>query len=213
MNLLIFGATGGTGAQFLTQALERGHAVRVLVRNPDRLQMRLDEEAVVIGDIQDAAAVDAAFAKPVDAVISALGIYCSKPCTDLSDGTRIIMEAMQRHGVRRIGVVSSLGAGDSRGQGSFIPRLIQRTTLRHTLDDKDRQEALLRDSTLEWVVVRPPRLTNGPALDNTVVWQGDTPDDIRLSWKTSRATVATLLLDAIEHGQHIGEALNISEPA
>lgn len=212
MKLTVFGATGRTGQEIVRQALDRGHSLTALVRDESRLAELNGALQLVHGDMLDAGAVDRLLGKPADAVISALGFFHREPSTDLSDGTRNIVDAMRRNAVRRLGVVTSLGAGDSRGQGNLLARLIQKFQLSHVLDDKERQEAVVRDSGLDYTIVRPPRLTNrvGNAGD-LVVWQGDTPGAPRLTWTASRSAIAELLLDAIENGRYVKCAINVSE--
>jgi len=213
MQLTIFGATGKTGMRLVQQALDAGHAVRAFVRDPAKLSISHDKLQAVQGDILDAASVDAALSQPADAVLSALGIFHREPKTDLSDGTANVISAMQKHGIKRLGVVSSLGAGDSAGQGNFLARNLQKFLLSHVLADKERQEQLIMSSGLDWTIVRPPQLTDDDRIcEKVVAWVGPTPKGARLTWKTSRATVAGFLLKAVAQGSHIGEAVNISEP-
>ena len=213
MRLLVLGATGKTGARIVEQALDRGHAVTAFVRDPNKMIISHSDLQIVAGNILDPKSMEAAFAEPVDAVISALGIFHREPRTDLSDGTRNVLEAMKRHGVRRLAVVSSLGAGDSRGQGNFLARNLQRMLLSHVIDDKDRQEADVQASGLEWTIVRPPQLTDNAAIRKDLAcWTGPTPKQPKLTWKTSRASVAGFILDAVEQGLYIQQAVNISEP-
>ena len=212
MNILVFGATGKTGQQIVRQALERGHDVRAFVRDPSRLETHA-RLAAVTGDILDPASVERAFDTPVDAVISALGIFHREPRTDLSEGTRSVVRAMEQHGVNRFVVVSSLGVGDSAGQGNLLARGLQKMLLSHVLDDKTRQEQIIADSSLDWTVVRPPQLTDEDRIVKEVVaWQGPSPRQPKLTWKTSRATVANFVLDAVESGENSRVAVNISEP-
>jgi hypothetical protein len=120
---------------------------------------------------------------------------------------------MKRHGVPRLVVVSSLGAGDSRGQGSLLARVLQKFLLRHVLDDKTRQEELIARSGLTTTVFRPPQLTDEEQQrDDLVLWTGPPPKQ-RLSWKVSRATVARYVLDAITSGGYSDKPMNMSEPA
>src|SRR4030095_5147232 len=72
--------------------------------------------------------------------------------------------AMARHNVRRLICVTGIGAGDSKGHGGFLyDRILQPVFMKSIYEDKDRQEAQIRDSTLDWTIVRPAALTNGPA--------------------------------------------------
>lgn len=114
--VLIVGATGGTGRQLVAQALERGHAVTALVRNPSRFQVEHPHLTVIHGDVRDYASVETAM-RGQEAVLSALGhkrfFY---PTRILSDGTRNILRAMETHGVPRLVCETSLGIGDSAGR-------------------------------------------------------------------------------------------------
>lgn len=211
-HVMVFGATGKTGRQIVQQALDRGLGVTAFVRDPAKLAIGHSRLETVTGDILDAAAVDAALARRPDAVISALGIFQREPSTALSEGTAHVLAAMKAHGVARLVVVSSLGAGDSRGQGSLLARALQRFLLRHVLDDKTRQEQLIASSGIAATVLRPPQLTDDPGIrDDVVLWSGPAPRR-RLTWKVSRATVAKYVLDAAERGEPAGRPLNMSEP-
>jgi nucleoside-diphosphate-sugar epimerase len=158
--------------------------------------------------------VDRAVAIRPDAVVSALGITIKQDgITPLADGTRLLLAAMARHGVRRLVVVSSLGAGDSRGQGNLLARLIQKYLLRRTLDDKTAQEALIAAAPVDATVFRPPQLTDtGQVRDDIVLWSGPQPRR-RLTWKVPRATVARYALDAVLTDRHPPGTYNMSEPA
>ena len=215
MRIILFGATGKTGLCFVEQALAHGHTVTAFLRDPAKLPVEHPKLHKVVGDIQDRASIDKALAEaePFDVAISALGIFHREPRTELSSGTKNVLAALQAHGVPRIGVVSSLGAGDSKGQGNFLARNLQRFLLSHVLDDKGRQEALIRNSGLQWTIARPPQLTDDPAIRTDLFeWQGPVPKGAKLTWKVSRASVAAFILAAIEKGSHINQVVNISEP-
>ncbi len=211
--IIVFGATGKLGLQVLRQALDLGFDVTAFVRDPARLVMQHPKLHVVTGDILDAGSVERGLASGYDAVISALGIFHREPRTELSDGTANIVRAMEKHGITRLVVVSSLGAGDSKGQGNLLARGLQRLLLRHVLVDKDRQEALVAASSLTWTILRPPQLTDEPtARADLVAWSGP-PSREKKSWKTSRASVARAALEAVSKGKYLRQAVNISEPA
>jgi uncharacterized protein YbjT (DUF2867 family) len=122
----------------------------------------------IAGDALDARAVSAAVAG-ADAVIETLGTL-TDPRTMLwgtrlfSDATRILVDAMQARGLKRLVAVTGLGAGDSRGRlGLLYDNLIFPLALKRIYDDKDVQEQMIRASGLEWTIVRPGLLRNGPA--------------------------------------------------
>ena len=211
--IMVLGATGKTGTQIVRQALESGHDVSALVRDPARLAINDPKLKVVTGDVLDSASVERALAGGYDAVISALGVFHREPRTELSRGTVNVIRAMQQHGISRLVVVSSLGAGDSKGQGSLLARVLQRFLLKHVLADKDRQEAAIMASDLEWTILRPPQLTDEPGIrDDLVVWSGAATREKR-TWKVSRASVARAALQAVTGPRYLRQAVNLSDPA
>ncbi len=161
--LLIVGATGGTGRELLARALGRGFEVTALVRNPSRLRFEHPHLTVVQGDVLDPASVETAM-RGQEAVLCALGhkrfFY---PARILSEGTENILRAMESHAVRRLVCVTSLGIGDAAGRlGLLYTLFLIPAILPFYFWDKARQERLIATSNLDWVIVRPGALTNGP---------------------------------------------------
>lgn len=90
-------------------------------------------------------------------------LILTRRTTALSEGTRNIVRAMEKHGVRRLICESSLGVADSKGRlGIFYNLILVPLLLRGMFADKAAQEQLIQASTLDWVIVRPSSLTNGP---------------------------------------------------
>lgn len=166
MKILVIGATGGTGQAIVREALAKGHAVTALVRSEAKARPLLPGTALVEGDARDQAALTRAV-EGCDAAISALGtrkIRLVGKVTLMSEGTRALVTAMNERGVRRLVCITGLGAGDSAGHGGFVyDRLIKPVLLRTIYQDKDRQEAIIRASGLDWTIVRPTVLTDKPA--------------------------------------------------
>ena len=162
MKVLVLGATGGTGRLIVRDAVVRGHSVVALVRSTARAD--LPGVDMIEGDARDEGALMRAL-DGCDAVISALGTGMGfRKVTLLTVATQALVTAMTRNGVRRLVCISALGVGDSRGHGGFVfDRLFQPLLLSHAYKDKDRQEAAIRASSLDWVVVRPAMLTDDPA--------------------------------------------------
>src|SRR3990172_4412879 len=163
MNVLIVGATRGIGFELLRQALEHQHTVTVLARSPHQLSINPQRIKVVKGDILDPNAVETATAGQ-DAVCCSIGTGPTwKPVAVFSEGTKNLLQAMQKHGVKRLICVTGIGAGDSKGHGGFLyHRIFNPLLLRSIYADKDRQEALIKASNVDWVIVRPGFLTDGP---------------------------------------------------
>jgi putative NADH-flavin reductase len=163
MRIAVFGATGGTGREVVKQALAAGHQVTALVRDPARLDIVHAELVVVAGSVLEAAPVLQAL-QGTDAAIVSLGNTANNPDYVVSQGTQVILDAIgQLGGPRRMVVVSSIGVGDSKDQVPFAFKMLMKTVLRRAMEDKERQEALVKASGLDWTIVRPGGLTDGPA--------------------------------------------------
>jgi uncharacterized protein YbjT (DUF2867 family) len=166
MRVLVLGATGGTGRATVRQLRQLGHLPVALVRSAGKAGEV--DATLVEGDARDEAALDGALAN-CDAVISALGTPASpfRQVTLLSVATRSLVAAMRRRGVRRLVVITGIGAGDSRGHGGFLfDRILMPLLLRKVYADKDRQEAIVAGSGLDWVLVRPAILNDKPRRGN-----------------------------------------------
>jgi uncharacterized protein YbjT (DUF2867 family) len=165
MKLALFGATGLTGGRVVTQALEQGHEVVALVRDPRRLSLQHPRLAVLAGNPTQLADVEGCL-QGADVVIHCLGLGGKgdgQPTTLISDAVKAALDAMVKHGVPRIVCMSNVGAG---GSGTWfanrvvIPLFLP--WLSPIIDDKDRMEAALRASSVEWVSVRLPNIVEGP---------------------------------------------------
>ncbi|GJE82211.1 NAD(P)-dependent oxidoreductase [Methylorubrum thiocyanatum] len=200
--ILVLGATGGTGRLIVAQSLARGYDVTALVRSPGKAKS-LPGAKLVVGDARDPKVLREAL-RGRDAVVSALGTPASpfREVTLLSEATRTLVGAMRDEGVARLVAVTGIGAGDSRGHGGFaFDRLILPLLLRHVYADKDRQEDIVRQSGLDWVLVRPTVLSNKPgrgavrALVDLAGFHGGS---------IAREDVARFVLDQVETDAWIG---------
>jgi uncharacterized protein YbjT (DUF2867 family) len=203
--ILIVGATGGTGRQLVTQALERGYAVTALVRDPSRLQVDHPQLTVIQGDVLDGDSVVAAM-RGQEAVLSALGHrrYFS-PTRILSEGTRNILRAMESHGVPRLVCETSLGIGDSAGRmGLYYTFFVIPVILPLYFWDKARQERLIAASNVEWVIVRPGVLTNGDKRGRSR--HGRHVGNFLWTVRVSRADVADFMLNQLAEDSYLRSA-------
>jgi uncharacterized protein YbjT (DUF2867 family) len=161
--ILVLGATGATGRLIVNQAVARGYDVTVLVRSVEKAR-DITGAKLIVGDARDETALRAAL-KGREAVVSALGTPVSpfREVTLLSTATRALVSAMKAEQVSRLVCITGMGAGDSAGHGGFIAdNVIFPLLLKKVYADKDRQEAIVRDSGLDWVLVRPSILNNKP---------------------------------------------------
>lgn len=200
MRIAVFGASGATGRHVVDQALEAGHAVRVLVRNPAALDVRHERLEVVVGDVGQARRVEDVV-RGQDAVISALGTNRRGPVSVCSDGAAAILEAMDKYDVRRLVVVSAHGTAESRDSSLYA--LLVWASVGHKMWDKERMEELIRASDVDWAIVRPPALTEGP---RTGAYRTGTDLPIRLTSKISRADLAEFLLREAVEEAYVREA-------
>jgi putative NADH-flavin reductase len=203
--VLIVGATGGTGLELLAQALERGHVVTALVRDPSRLRIEHPQLRVVQGDVLDYASVEAAM-RGQEAVVSALGhkkfFY---PTRILSEGTRNLLRAMETHNVPRLVCETALGIGNSAGRmGLYYTLFVIPVILPFYFWDKTRQEKVIAASKTEWVIVRPGVLTNGKKRGSYRC--GPRLGSFFWTVRISRADVAAFMLSQLTDDTYLGTA-------
>ena len=162
MKILVFGASGGTGRELVTQALEQGHVVTAFLRDPVKMNdIQHANLSLVSGDVLDPLAVANAV-QGQEAVLVTIGAG-PKRTTIREEGTRNVVNAMQDSGVKRLLCMSSLGVGDSRSNLPFFTRyVVVGMFLRHAFADHENQEIVVMNSTLDWTLVRPPHLKDGP---------------------------------------------------
>lgn len=164
MKILILGATGATGRLIVSAAVAKGYDVVALVRSKAKAADLVGAE-LIEGDARDPASLKRAIAG-CDAVVSSLGTAMSpfKEVTLLSTATRALVDVMTEQNILRLVCITGLGAGDSRGHGGFFfDRLFLPLMLRKVYEDKDRQEDVIRASTLDWTIVRPTVLNDKSA--------------------------------------------------
>lgn len=162
---------------------------------------------MVRGNVLDAAAVTRAVSGQ-EAILVSIGAG-SKRTTVREDGTRIIVEAMELAGVQRLICQSSLGVGDSRSNLPFLTKHIMVSIfLRHAFADHERQEAVVKQSTLDWTIVRPPYLTDGPRTGS--YRHGFSTTDRRIQGKLSRADAADFMLKQLPDAAYIRRTCGVS---
>jgi putative NADH-flavin reductase len=222
MKLTIFAATGGIGRHLLAQAVAAGHDVTAVARHPENLPTELTRAdptgPAVVGTVTtvtadlsrpDPAALDAAVAD-ADAVLSGLGPRTKADAGIASAGTRAIVEALQAAGTRRLVVVSAAPIGTvasadrpapprhDPGDGFVMRHVLAPITkkiLAEHYADLAEMEDLVRDSGLDWTIVRPPRLTDKPL---TARYRTAREQNVRRGLTISRADVAHLMLALVD---------------
>jgi putative NADH-flavin reductase len=192
MKLLIFGATRGTGYELIEQALGRGHQVTAFARDPGKIEIRHENLEVIQGDVLDPGSVERAV-KGMEVVLSAIGAPPSSKDPVRSEGTRNIVRAMERFGVRRFISLSTHGVGDTRGTlPPLYKYILVPIFLRRVFADHEVQENYIRESHLDWTIVRPTALTDGRRTGS--YRHGFSAAERNLKNKISRADVADFML-------------------
>ena len=164
MKLTIFGATGNLGLQLVTKALEEGHEVTAVVRNPAKLTLRSPLLHIVQADVTDPDAILPTL-DHADVVISAIGPNGNEVTTICQDSAKSIVTAMEKAGVRRLLWTSGSMIADD-GDNFFMRNIAKpmvRKLMSNVADGMTKAEAVIHNSRLDWTVVRPPRLTDKPA--------------------------------------------------
>jgi putative NADH-flavin reductase len=207
MDIAVFGATGASGRAVVAEALGRGHRVTALVRDPDKISVEHENLRLITGNVLDGATVEQVVAGQ-DAVVSLLGAGMRR--TSLrTEGTRRIVEAMERTGVKRLISQSVFGLGDSHGK---LPRywklLVKPLLLRNAYRDHEGQEAVVAASDLNWTITRPVSLRDREPTGDYQHGPAGAMNGITL--KIGLSDLARFTLDQLESDQYVREMPGIS---
>ncbi|MBT8451526.1 MAG: SDR family oxidoreductase [Deltaproteobacteria bacterium] len=214
--VLVVGASGGTGRATIDALLKRGHRVTAFSRHAESLEIDSDRVTLHNGDATNPDDVDRAVAGH-DAVIITLGITenpirvrlfgAAKTPNDVrSAGTRTVIAAMQKHGVRRLVVQSSYGVGETRGGLRWLDRMFFGLLLKPQIADTEVQELEVRESGVDWVLAQPVHLTDDESREMPFASaEGQVRD-----WKISRKGVAEFLAFAAQAPEYVGQSVALS---
>ncbi|HEX6150215.1 NAD(P)-binding oxidoreductase [Nocardioides sp.] len=219
MKVLVVGASRGTGAAVVAELARRGHLVTAFARSAGRDGQGHEEVRYVAGDVLDPDELRKAMVGQ-DAVAVTLGIpdnpfrvrltrRASSPLDIRSRGTRAVIDAMIEHGVPRLVVQSTYGIGETYAQLPISLKLFFTLAIRPQVKDQERQEQLVRESSLAWTIVRPVLLNDEPTTSPAHVGM----DDRVPTMSVSRRQVAEVTADELESGERAGRVLSVSAPA
>jgi putative NADH-flavin reductase len=203
MRVLVLGATGGIGKFLLEFATARGHEVTAFVRSPQKIAVKSERLRAVPGDLLHAEQL-AQVLLGQDVVLSAFGPATLRRVTTRGEFGAALATAMERSGVRRAVVVSS---GLLFEEQNAIGKMLRGTLFRNLLPDMTAMEATLEKDGLEWTIVRPPRLTNGPLTKSYSVADGRLPKGMTVS----RACVADFMIKEAERPAHVRQIVGLSK--
>ena len=202
MNITIIGASRGIGKEILLQSLKAGHAVTVLARHPDKIEIKDEKLNIIKGDFLDYNSVSESV-KNADVVVVSVGAMPTRKTVNLfSQGTKNLLDVIKKENLHPLIIaVTGIGAGDSRGHGGFFyNKIFQPLLLKTMYEDKDRQEQMLMSEYDNWIIVRPGMLTKGnktgkyKAVNNLAGIKGG---------KISRADVAHFILAQTENPAYL----------
>jgi putative NADH-flavin reductase len=207
MKIIVLGATGGTGLEIVTQAVERGHAVTAFVRAPDVLKRFGDRITVIQGNLLNSSELQPVL-KDHDTVLSGFGprLPVSKADATLLQRFAVALTSgMVKAGIRRVVIESTAFLF----KDSIIPptHLVGRLFFPGIVRDADEMENIFRKSALDWTIVRPPRLTDKPRTGKYRVQEGRLP---HFGFTISRADVADFMIKAGENHASIGKVIGVS---
>jgi putative NADH-flavin reductase len=211
MRIVVFGANGPTGRLLVSQALAAGHWVTAVTRRPDEFPQQHPHLTVAAADVLNQSAVDTVVAG-ADAVLSTLGApFGRRPVTVYSLGARNILAAMKRHSVRRLVVVSS-SATDPKpyaDAGFFFNRVLQPFVVnvlgKTVYDDMRRMEQLIRNSNIDWTIVRPSGL-----FDTEFVSDYDLAEGHIGGRFTARSDLAAAILAQVDDQRYVRKILAVA---
>lgn len=206
MKILIFGATGTIGRQLVKQALDLGHEVTAFARNPSRVEGQHANLTIVQGDVMNPASVERAI-DGHEAVMCSLGAGAKGKIR--SKGTQNIIRAMEKTETRRFICQSTLGVGDSQGNLNFFWKYIMfGLLLRQAYTDHVLQETYVRQSELDWTIIRPAAFTDGERTGRYM--HGFSSRDKTPTGKISRADVADFMLNQLNDDTYLRAAPGLS---
>jgi putative NADH-flavin reductase len=199
-SVLIIGANGGIGRQAVEIALAAGHHVTALLRQPANLTLTHPNLEKVQGDVMHPETFER-YIQDQDVVISALGVkgglMGDKPTTLYSRGNANLVQVMQRKGIRRAYFISASAIEISPVLPFYVrfaAKYILQRLLRHMYADQREMERLVKESNLDWTIIRPPRLTNKPV---TGKYRFSINSFLKNSMVISRADVAHFMINNI----------------
>ncbi len=201
MKVIVFGASSGTGKQLITRALQEGHEATAFVRDASKLGPAQAGVKVTIGDALNPSDVENAV-KGHDAVLSTLGPK-GKPAVMAAESTKNIVAAMEKHGVKRLVVVSVAGVAVSQDKRGFnLVSALIKLLLKDVFTDRENQLAVLEASNVDWVALRVPRLSDDPPTGSVNTFFGNPSPTMKIS----RADLADFMLKQLTENQWLRQA-------
>ena len=210
MKILVFGASGKTGSLLVTEALALGFEVIAYVRRKESITEEHPNLKIIEGQLNDKEKLKYAISGS-DACISTLGgSSLTKHNIQIIQGIDNIVTLMEEEKVKRLIYLSSIGAGNSR---FYMPQpirfLIADIMLRVPLADHNANESRISQSKLDWTVIRPGGLTNGPKTSN--LKHGFESMKMKGNGNISRSNVAAFMLEQLNQENYLQKSVWLHE--
>jgi uncharacterized protein YbjT (DUF2867 family) len=209
--ITVFGANGATGRLTVQQALAAGHEVTAVTRRPEQFPLRGAGLTVVGADVTDQAATARAI-EGADVVLSSIGVpFTRRPITVYSTAAATIITGMAQHGVKRLAVVSSTAVEPhAHAEGGFVLNrvmqpLLSRTIGKTTYSDMRVMERVVRESGVDWTIIRPSGLFDADEVTDYQISDGPLDGVF-----TSRADLADLLVRQAGEDRFVGKTIEIT---
>lgn len=198
---MVFGAAGGIGRHCVEIALAKGHLVTAVLRTPSKLALTHPNLKLVKGDVTNPASFED-YLEGKDAVISTIGVNGGfgkdKPTILYSLGAQNILASMEHTGADRAFFISASALEVSPVVPFFVRLLIKyvvQKLLKHMYEDLRRMETIIKQSAINWTIMRPPQLTDQPLTEN---YRVAINEYLKNGMKISRADLAHFIITSID---------------
>jgi putative NADH-flavin reductase len=210
LRIAVLGASGGVGRRIVERALDRGFDVTCQTRDANKLADLGARGRVLAFEPRDTDKLGE-FVRGTDVVIIALGVDTAGATTLFSEVTEALIAAMKKEHVKRLIAVTGIGAGETRGHGGFLyDRIIFPLFTRKRYEDKDRQEALIAASDLDWIIVRPAPFVKGNVTGPIEVHTRIVPNTVLR--RITRDEVAAFIVEQIDDDRYLRQRPFIGHP-
>ncbi|HET6991582.1 MAG TPA: SDR family oxidoreductase [Bacteroidia bacterium] len=195
-HIVVLGANGGIGRQAVEIALQQGHHVTAILRNPMNLSIVHPNLLVIKGDIMNPEGLEKHLENK-DAVLSAIGKTSFKKTTLYSQGNKNLLNLMKKAGISRVFFISASGLEVNPSHTflvRFATKYILQKLLKNMYADLERMERIIKESPLNWTIMRPPQLTDAAL---TGQYRFSVDKFLKEGLKISRADLAHFMLGNI----------------
>jgi putative NADH-flavin reductase len=209
LNLVVLGANGGIGNMVVRQALNAGHNVTAILRTPGKIEIRHPNLQIVRGNVMKPGTLNE-YLKNKDVVISAIGNSSLKKTTLYSMGNKNLIDSLNSVGVTRAFYISASGLEVNPTHSLLVrlaTRFILQTLLRNMYSDLWAMEKIIKESNIDWTIIRPPRLLDRPVTGN---YRTAIEGFLNNGLKISRADVAHFIVNNLTNETIVRKVVEVA---